>query len=437
MYSAVMAVWSLLLGMGLIMLGNGLQGTLLGLRATIEGFPTAITGFVMTGYFVGFLAGSLATPKIVARVGHIRVFAALASLASASVLIHAVSIDPWSWGIMRLVTGFSYAGIYVVAESWLNDRATNETRGQILSVYMIVAFGGMTAGQFLLNLGDPAGFDLFVLISVLVSLALVPISLTAASAPSFETPSPVRLVNLYRVSPLGVFGGLASGAASGAVFGMGAVYGKAAGMSNGEVSVFMGLMLLGGMLMQWPVGRMSDLFDRRKVIVGVTCLAGLCAMAAVAVPDMPAAALMAVTFLFGGMSLPMYSLCGAHLNDHLDPAQMVAGSSGFVLVTGLGAIMGPSGASLFMHTSGPSGFFMWLALMHAAIGLFALWRMTRRGAVPMAEQGAFVAMPPRPSPIAGTLNPEAPEDAAEWEGIDDGSVTAQEVQPAVGKESSG
>ncbi len=417
MYSALMAAWALLLGMAFIMLGNGLQGTLLGLRATLEGFPTTVTGFVMSGYFIGFLAGSTITPRIVERVGHIRVFAALASLASASALVHAVFVDPWTWGAMRIVTGFSYAGLYVVAESWLNDRATNETRGQILSIYMVVTYGGMTAGQFLLNVGDPSGFDLFVLISVMVSLALVPISLTAAPAPVFDAPSPVGLRQLYVISPLGMVGGLATGLANGTIFGMGAVYGKVAGLSNAEISLFMGLMLLGGMLLQWPVGRISDLLDRRKVIVGVTSLAALFAATAGLVPDLPLWWLLGLTFLFGGMTLPMYSLCGAHLNDYLDPKQMVAASSAFVLVNGLGAILGPTSGSIAMQLAGPEGFFLWLALVHCFIALFALWRMTRRAAMPLKDQGAFVSMPPRGSPVAVTLNPETPDDAADWEEI--------------------
>lgn len=430
MYSALMAAWALLLGMALIMLGNGLQGTLLGLRATLEGFPTTITGFVMTGYFVGFLLGSTVAPRIVQRVGHIRVFAALASLASASALVHAVFVDPWTWGLMRIVTGFSYAGLYVVAESWLNDRATNETRGQILSIYMVVAYGGMTAGQFLLNVGDPSGFDLFILISVLVSLALVPISLTAAPAPTFDAPSPVSLRLLYTISPLGVVGGLATGLSNGVIFGMGAVYGKAAGMSNAEISMFMGLILLGGMLLQWPVGRISDFLDRRRVIIGVTSLAALLALVAGSIPGLPLWWLLALTFLFGGMTLPMYSLCGAHLNDFLDPKQMVAASSSFVLVNGLGAILGPTSGSIAMQMIGPKGFFLWLALLHCFIALFALWRMTQRSAVPVDEQGAFVSMPPRGSPMSVTLNPETPDDAAEWEDI------PEDFEPLVDQETS-
>ncbi len=417
MRSAIASAWALLLGMALIMLGNGLQGTLLGVRATLEGFATTVTGFVMTGYFAGFLVGSVLAPKIVARVGHIRVFAALASLASASALIHAVFVDPWSWGAMRLVTGFSYAGLYVVAESWLNDRATNETRGQILSIYMVVAYGGMTAGQLLLNLADPGGFVLFVLISVLVSLALVPISLTAAPAPAFDTPMRVGLVQLYRISPLGVLGGFGTGMANGMVFGMGAVYARAAGLSVSAVSLFMGLILLGGLLLQWPVGRISDLIDRRKMIVAVTALATSLSLLLALTPAISTHGKLGLVFLLGGAVLPLYSLCGAHMNDHLDPSQMVAANSGYVLINGLGASLGPVTVSMAMAAAGPAGFFIALAAVLGAIALFAAWRMTRRASVAPEDRGHFVGMPPRPSPIAGALNPEAPGDAADWKDI--------------------
>ena len=417
MTSAISAAWALLLGIALIMLGNGLQGTLLGLRATLEGFSTGVTGLVMTGYFAGFLLGSTLAPKIVGRVGHIRVFAALASLASASALVHAVFIDPWLWGAMRLVTGFAYAGLYVVAESWLNDRATNETRGQILSVYMIVMLGGMAFGQLLLNVADPGGFELFVLISVLVSVALVPISLTAAPAPSFDAPSPVGLRQLYRTSPLGVLGIGGAGLAQGMIFGMGAVYARAAGLSVAETSLFMGLILAGGVVLQWPIGWLSDIMDRRRVITGVTFVAAALAVVAAAFPDMPRSGLLVVACLFGGMNLPMYSLCGAHTNDYLAPAQMVGASSALVLVSGVGATFGPMIAATAIGKLGPGGFFWMLAAVHVMIGLFALYRMVRRSALPLDEQGAFVAMPPRASPMAAALNPEAPEDAEDWEDI--------------------
>lgn len=402
MLSAIAAVWALLLGIGFIMLGNGLQGTLLGVRATLEGFPTSVTGFVMTGYYVGFLAGSWLTPKIVERVGHIRVFAALASIASSSILIHAILIDPWTWGAMRLATGFAYAGLFVVAESWLNERATNETRGQILSIYMIVTLGGMALGQLLLNTGDPGDFQLFILISVFISVALVPIALTATPAPDFEAPTPVGLMELYRTSPLGILGSFGNGIAVGTVFGMGAVYAGLAGMTTAQTSLFMGAIITGGMIMQWPVGWLSDILDRRRVIAAVTFIAA--SLAAIPVyAELPIWGILLVAMAFGGASLPMYSLCGAHTNDFLKPDQMVGASSGLILINGLGAALGPGGVSVAMELLGPNGFFWWLAAIFLVIGLFTLYRMSRRRAVPLADQGSFVAMPPRGSMISAVL----------------------------------
>ena len=415
MRATVFSSWALFLGIAFIMLGNGLQNSLLGVRAELEGFATTVTGLVMTGFYVGFLAGSTLVPRLVTRVGHIRVFAALASLASVSVLLHSVFVDPVSWTAMRLVTGFSYAGLYVVAESWLNDRATNETRGQLLSVYMVVMLCGMGSGQFLLNVADPAGFELFVLSSALVSLALIPILLTVNPAPDFDEPSSISLRALYRISPLGVLGTLGTGMAQGGLAGMGAVYAKSSGMSVVEVSLFMAAILFGGMLFQWPVGRLSDRFDRRRVMTAVTILAALWAFMATAVtgplaPLFPAWSLFLLAGLFGGMNMPMYSLAIAHTNDFLEPKQMVAASGTLVLVGGLGAVLGPMTLAGAMSYMGPGGYFWGLGVVHAVIGVFALYRMTVRRATPLEDQGAYAPVPPPASPVAAALYPEAAEE---------------------------
>jgi MFS family permease len=415
MLAVISATWALLLGIALIMIGNGLQGSLLGIRASLEAFPTAVTGIVMSGYYIGFLAGSTLAPRAVGRVGHIRVFAALGSLAGTAVLLHAIFVDPVTWTAMRIVTGFSYAGLYVVAESWLNERSTNETRGQLLSVYMVVQFAGLTCGQLLLNAADPGSFELFTLVSVLVSLAIVPILLTTGPAPSFAAPAPVRLKQLYRISPLGVCGCLGVGLAHSAFFGMGAVYGKGIGLSVPEISLFMSSVILGGVLLQWPVGRLSDRFDRRSVLTIVTLLAGAVALAAIPVSALSQIGLFALVCLFGGLSLPMYSLCLAHTNDFLRPDQMVAASSGLVLVFGIGAIFGPFTAGSLMSGIGPAGFFIYLAAIHGAIGLFAIYRMFMRASPPLEEQGPYVSVPPSGSPVAASLTPQSAEEPADEE----------------------
>jgi len=390
MFKVVLSAWALLLGMGMLMLGNGLQGSLLGLRAVSEGFGTTVTGLVMTGYYLGFLAGSTLTPRIVMNVGHVRVFSALASLASVAILIHVAAVEPLTWAAMRFLTGFAYAGVYIVAESWLNDRATNESRGQLLSVYMVVMFSGLALGQLLLNVADPSGFFLFLLTSVMISLAMVPIALTAGPAPAFEVTEKISIRQLYRLSPLGVAGAAATGMAHGTLFALGAVYGDRIGLSVAEISLLMGITVAGGIVAQWPIGRLSDRFDRRQVITAVALLASIFALLAAIFGGTSLAALLTFTFLLGCMTLPMYSLCIAHVNDYLAPAQMIQGGATLVMVGGIGACLGPPVAATLMGAVGPIVFFVFLAGVHAAIGLFAVYRMSQRASKPLDEQGPTI-----------------------------------------------
>ena len=406
MLVAVRSSWALFLGLAFIMLGNGLQGSLLGIRATLEGFSTSITGLVMSGYFAGFLVGSYLTPRMVTAVGHVRVFAAMASLASTAVLVHVVFLDPYTWVAMRVLTGFSFAGLYVVAESWLNAGATNESRGQLLAFYMVVVLGGMGSGQILLNLDDPGGYSLFILSSVLISLALVPILLSAIQAPAFEAPSTVSLLQLYRMSPLGVVASFGTGMAHGAIFGMGAVYAESIGMSVKGISYFMGMVFAGGVFFQWPVGMLSDHFDRRKILTLVTFAAALMAVGEALTGAQSQFLIFGFIGLFGAMCVPLYSLCVAHTNDHLAPEQMVAASATLYIYVGLGAAVSPLLSATLMEEFGPAAFFYYLAAVHCGIGVFALFRMTRREAVPLDEQGPSLPVASSATPVATVLSAE-------------------------------
>jgi len=426
MREALRACWPLLLGIGLMMLGNGMQGTLLGLRANIEGFPTAVTGIVMSGYYVGFLLGSVLTPKILGNVGHVRVFAAMASLASTAALIHAVFPDPFVWIFFRVITGFSFAGLYIVSESWLNDTATNETRGQILSVYMLISLIGVAGGQFLLTIADPGGFSPFIIVSVLVSLALIPSALTASPMPNMQEPEKLAIRSLYKISPLGVIGMLLIGAMQGGFFAMGAVYGGMKGFSVFQISLFMSLSVVGGALLQIPIGQLSDIFDRRKVLMFSAMASGVLALVTLYAADhFSVYYFLGMATLFGGFCMPLYSLCIAHANDHLEPSQMVAASSGLILINGVGAIIGPIVASSMMEWFGPGAFYAFMAIVAAALVIFALYRMTRSEAIPDEDQNDFVAMPVRSGVVAVGLNPEA-----EWEGDVEGEEE-KEPEPAV------
>ena len=399
MLAAISSAWALLLGIALIMLGNGLQSTLLGVRATLEGFGTGITGLVMTAYFVGFVAGSVLVPRLLANVGHVRVFAALASLASGTALLLTVFVTPLSWGLIRVVAGFCFAGLYVVAESWINEAATNRTRGQLLSVYMIMVLGGTGSGQLLMNLSDPRSFELFVLVSVLISFALIPITLSVGRAPPFEASESISARTLFRASPLGVIGAFLIGIAHSALFSMGPVYGTEIGFAVNQTALFIAVALFGGLVLQWPIGWLSDRFDRRRIIVAVAWVASTASLVAGVGGIDSYTVLIAATALLGGMSMPLYSLCGAHTNDHLTPRQIVAASGTLVLVGGVGLTMGPLLAAALMQLAGPPGMFWLLTLVHACIGAYGLYRMMRRDPVPLDDQRSYDPANFRTSPI--------------------------------------
>ncbi len=384
--SAIITSWALLLGFGILMLGDGLQGTLLAVRAYREGFSNISTGFVMSSFYAGFLGGTLWAPGIVRRVGHIRVFAALAALASASILVHAALVDPYVWSLLRLISGFCFSGLYIVAESWLNDSSSNETRGQLLSVYMVITYTAVGAGQLFLNLADPVGYPLFVLTSVLISVAVVPLLLAATQAPDFEESGTIKLRELYGISPLGVFGMFGVGLATATVFSLGPLYAGLMGLNTEGISYFMLAPVVATVLFQWPIGKLSDRYDRRLVILFVTLLASIAAVMCIFAARISVIHLTIMFGLFGGISLPMYALCIAHTNDHLDPNQMVAASSGLILSGGIGAILGPLGISFVMEIS-TNWFFVALAAVHAGIGAFAIIRMLRSESMPLEEQG--------------------------------------------------
>ncbi len=398
MIAAVLAVWALIAGIAALMAGNALQGSLLGLRAPGAGFPDLVTGVVMSSYYAGFVLGGFIAPLLIRRVGHIRVFAALASLASVSALLHAAFIDPAVWAALRVLTGFCVIGLMIVAESWLNDRSTNETRGQLLSVYMIAMSGSMAAGPLLLNVASPEGYELFIAASVLVSLAVLPVSLTTYAAPGFENPDRLGLKELARSSPLGVAGCFVNGATSGALVWLAALYSSTLGLTVEQASLFISASIVGGIVLIWPIGRLSDRFDRRKILTIVAFAGGSCALAAALFAGPGPLVQIAAVALVGCFTTPLYSLSIAHTNDRLRPEQMVAASSGLLLAAGIGGMIGPAAAGAMMQVAGPSGYFWFPGLVMLLLGCFALFRMTRRATVPASERSGFVTVL-RTSPV--------------------------------------
>lgn len=394
MRTALTATWTLLIGMALLMLGAGLQGTLVGLRASLEGFPTLLAGVVLAAYYFGYMGGSLITPTLVSSVGHIRVFAALTSLASVLILLQGVFVAPLPWTLLRIASGFCFAGIYVVAESWLNDRVDNQHRGLLLSLYMLVCYAGLGLGQLLLNLADPRSTVLFILVSVLISVAMVPMALTASAAPEFSVPVRVRLRDLFRRSPLGVVGVALSGAVSGCLFSLGALYTGGKGFSTLEVSLFMAAAILAACITQLPVGRVSDRMDRRQVVAAACLLAALGAIGAWWLADISRTGFFLMVAVYGGMSLTLYSLSLAHVNDQVPAQERVGASSTLILLNGAGAFVAPIVVAAIMEVAGGDTFLPLLAAMHLLLAGYALYRMTRRAPMPEEQKTPFVGTPP-------------------------------------------
>ena len=397
MFQFLSNAWALLLGMMLLMVGNGLQSTLLGVRGEIEGFSTFQMSIVMSSYFVGFLGGSRMAPEMIRRVGHVRVFAALASFISAVLILYPTFANPWIWAVGRVIIGFCFSGVYVTAESWLNNAATNETRGQALSLYVIVQMIGIIAAQALLVTADPSGFVLFVIPSVLVSISFAPILLSISPTPAFDTTKPMNLRALLETSPLGVVGMFLLGSVFSAQFGMSAVFGAQIGLSVGEISIFVAAFYVGATILQYPLGWLSDRMDRRALIMGTAIIGGLGALLGM-VAGQHFALLLVAAALIGGLSNPLYSLLIAHTNDFLELDDMAAASGGMVFINGVGAIAGPVGTGWIMSTYGASGFFLVIAVLMIGLGIYAAYRMARGSAV--TETATYAVVMPTSSPVA-------------------------------------
>ncbi len=412
------SVWALLLGIFLIMIGNGMQSTLMGVRGDIEGFTTFELSLVTSGYFLGFLLGSRVTPELIRKVSHVRVFAALGSLMSAGLIAFPLLTDPWVWTVLRLVLGFCLSGIYVTSESWLNDRATNATRGTLLSAYMVSQMLGVVAAQGILALGDASGFGLFILASILVSLAFTPVLLSAVPLPASEAIKPMSLGELYARSPLATVGTLILGGVFAAQMGMASVYGAKVGLGVGEISAFVAALFIGSVLFQFPVGWMSDLIDRRVLILSLAVTGAVASALAFGFAGNLAALLVAAVVI-GGMASPLYSLFIAYTNDYLDHEDMPAAASGMVFVYGLGAILGPLVTGQAMDMAGPQAFWAVLAALFAAIAGFTAWRMTRRPA-PEGDDSAYLNVHPNSSTVAVGAAYEWYAEAGSDEGTEEG-----------------
>ena len=428
--------WALFLGYGILIIAHGLQGNLLGVRAVIENFNIIATGALMSGYFIGYFIGANAVPNLVGKVGHIRVFAAFASMASLSILLHAVIVNPYVWILGRFLTGFSIIGIFIVVESWLNDRATNKTRGKVLSVYMIITFVGLGLGMLLLNFSSPINYEPFILVSLLLSIALIPILLTKRKPPTFKKISSINIKELYKISPLATVSMFCTGFIHPAIFTMGSVYGALMNFSIFEISLYLVLITFSGAFFQWPIGYLSDRFDRRLIII-ITSILGafftiLCFFSVSASPDFINLSsnwkttlqhisnhrMLFYVFisLYAGMSLPLFSLNLAYINDFLPKEKFVSAGAGMQIIFGISAMTAPFICSFFMNKFGTNGFFIFLFIFQSIIGIFGIYRMIIRSSADIPEnENTFTPLPTNITPAGIQLDPDTGVDLTNTE----------------------
>tara|TARA_Y100000590_G_scaffold176972_1_gene202183 strand:- start:2916 stop:4205 length:1290 start_codon:yes stop_codon:yes gene_type:complete len=427
MFKILKNSWALFTGYFILMVAHGFQGNLLGVRSVIEEFNFIATGAIMSGYFVGYFSGANSIPKLVGKVGHIRVFAAFASMASLSILIHAVFVNPIVWTLGRFITGFSLVAIFIVMESWLNDRANNRTRGQLLSIYMFITLIGLSLGTLLLNFSSPEKYEPFILISLLLSSALIPILLTKRKAPKFRKLGYIDVSGLYKTSPLATVSMFCTGVIHSALFSLGAVYAASVNFTIFEISLLLFLVTIFGGIFQWPIGYLSDKNDRRIIIIFATFLASIFCLLSIlssgtSLEIMYLASSLGIdkimffiyVSLYAGMAIPLFTLNLAYVNDYISKEKFVAAGGGMQIIFGMGAMIGPFFCSLLMNKFGSAGFFVHLLFFHLIIGIFGLYRTTKRTYKDNPES-TFTPLPRNITPLGIELDPTTGADISNVE----------------------
>lgn len=408
---------ALFVSIALLIVGNGLFQTLISVYLSRAAAPSEMIAPILSAYYIGFVVGSVRGPIVVARVGHVRAFAAFTAIIVIAALLHpVVSLGYW-WIPLRLMAGFAMAGAFVVIESWLNDKSPAQRRGTIMSIYMIVNYAALACGQFLLTLGDPLSFILFSLSALAFAAAIVPLGAVRIEAPA---PQPVKRLSiraLYSVSPLGFIGVTAVGFMNGAFYSLAPIYANEIGLDQLGISWFMGAVIVGGLLLQWPVGRLSDRFDRRKVLIGIasaTAVGGLLFILS-ALPSVQAVApldpwIFLIAALYGGCAFTLYPVLVAHAQDFAQPDQRVGVSAGMLLCFGVGAAAGPGMAAAPMSWFGPAGLFALTSSTAVTLSVYALYRMKRRDSLPTDQKRAYVAMGPAFKGASGVSSPRSSAD---------------------------
>lgn len=422
MRKSVLPITVLLVSTLLMYLAAGQQGLLVPIRASLEGYSDVIIGFMGTAYALGFVSGCYLIPIALRRVGYIRTFGVIASLAAASMLLQGMIIEAVMWFAARFVIGFSIAGSAMVIESWLNSRVTNDTRGGVFSVYMIIYLGAITAGQMSLTLFDPMQITLFVVAGLLFSISHIPTALTRLPAPEPPEQVSLNLRSIINLSPVGAVSVFLIGMANGAFGTLGPVFAQNLGFASGDIAIFMSLALVAGALAQWPFGRISDQMDRRKVIGGVAFL-GSAAGVLMALFAVPGALTFLLVVMFGAAAYSLYGLAVAHANDHADPSDFVSVSGSLLLLFGIGSAIGPICAAYLTNVLGMSAEFIFVSAMHFILGAYAFYRIGQRAAVPEEEKEDFVGMARPTSPVAAEFDPRGEE-------VEEGDTEEDTVPPA-------
>ncbi len=414
----LVSIGAILLSTAFLLAGNGLVGTLTPIRAHMEGFSDLAIGAMGSFYYAGFVAGCLVGPRLLARVGHIRTFAVAAALTAATVLLQSLLIEPGTWFLIRAAFGFCAANVFMALESWLNDRATNETRGRILSAYVTVNLTFLTLGQWLLLLASPSGYKLFTVAAIVYMCCVVPVGLTRLPQPAPQPVPPLRVRRLMRMAPVGIAGVVTVGLANGAFWTLAPVYAHALGFRTSGIAAFMTAFIAGGALIQFPLARFSDRVDRRWIVVATCAAASIFGVAlallgrlGIKVPYL----LYPTAFLFGAAMLPLYSLSIAHANDRMVRSEFVEASATLLLVNALASIVGPILAAIITDHAGMPALFLYTATVHLAMTIYTVVRMTSVAPTPEAAREHYVPVPQQGSPTALELDPRGPEHEAAQE----------------------
>jgi MFS family permease len=410
MASTLLPVAALLFSSAFLLIAGGLHGLLLPIQGAHHGFSTFELGLIGTGWSIGFVCGCLTIPPIVRRVGHVRVFAAVASVAAVVILLNLLILTPIAWILMRALSGFCFAGAAMVVESWLNERASKENRGTIFSIYQMVNFGASTAGQLLMVITPPSEFFFFVVGAIFYCLAILPTTLSTAQHPRPLKTNRLDLRRLYANSPVAAVGCVLIGLVNGAFGTLGAVYGHQIGLPDADVALLMAAAVLGGSLIQFPLGRISDRMDRRKVMIGAAVCAIVAATAIVLLQPRDPSLVIGLVVLFGASIYPMYALAVAHANDFAGSEDFVKIAGGLLLLVGFGTMLGPILAAQAMSHWMPEGLFAFAAAVHLLLALYALYRMSRRAVPVRLAREAFqgLPVPKTATPESAVLDPRAP-----------------------------